>query len=232
MPGATAERHGGVPAGNHRRLTLALAGIVLLGGCAPADVPGSPVDRPPAPAQPPAAPDVLPPAMADPPAACPDSGVRMTYLGVSAAMGLRAMGVELVNCGDRPYRLNGYPAPQLRDADGNPIPVRVIDGAKGITSGFDDPPRPLVLAPGEAAGTALLWRNLVDDPTVVATNAEHLAVAPLPGRPAQDVAIQGRIDLGNTDRLGVSAWKKREPTTPRPIPESPTPPPTTAVPLL
>ncbi len=92
-------------------------------------------------------------------------------------MGLRAMGLELVNCGDRPYRLRGYPEPSLRDADGRAIPVRVIRGAKGITSGFDDPPRSLVLAPGEAAGAALLWRNLVDNPTVVATNAEHLEVA-------------------------------------------------------
>ncbi|MBQ1052216.1 DUF4232 domain-containing protein [Micromonospora sp. C51] len=167
-----------------------------------------------------------------PTSGCPDSGVRITYRGVSAAMGLRAMGLELVNCGDRPYRLRGYPEPRLRDADGDVIPVRVIRGAKGITSGFDDPPRPLVLAPGEAAGTALLWRNLVDNPTVVATNAEHLDVAPLRGRPAQEVVIQGRIDLGNTDRLGVSAWQKREPSTPEPTRAAPNPPPTTPVPLL
>ncbi|NGM14667.1 DUF4232 domain-containing protein [Verrucosispora sioxanthis] len=163
---------------------------------------------------------------------CPDSGVRITYRGVSAAMGLRAMGLELVNCGDRPYRLRGYPEPSLRDADGRAIPVRVIRGAKGITSGFDDPPRSLVLAPGEAAGAALLWRNLVDNPTVVATNAEHLEVAPLRGRPAQQVIMQGRIDLGNTDRLGVSAWQKREPSTPEPTRAVPNPPPTTPAPLL
>ena len=223
--------------GHHRRLVVTLAGITLLAGCAPVDAPGGSADgpyAPPAVARPSTTPDA---ASVDPLTTCPDSGVRITYLGVSAAMGLRAMGLELVNCGNRPYRLHGYPAPQLRDGDGDRIPVRVIPGAKGITSGFDDPPRPLVLAPGEAAGAALLWRNLVDNPTVVATNAEHLAVSPLPGRSAQEVAMDGGIDLGNTDRLGVSAWKKREPTTPRPAatPAPGTPsgtPPTTALPLL
>ncbi|MDG4794245.1 DUF4232 domain-containing protein [Micromonospora sp. WMMD1082] len=208
---------------------LLAATLALLGGCAPVgDVasapPGTPAARPPG--------DDGPSAGNGPTSACPDSGVRISSPGVSAAMGLRAMGLELVNCGDRPYRLNGYPAPQLRDAGGNVIGVRVIHGAKGITSGFDDPPRPLLLAPGEAAGAALLWRNLVTDPTVVATNAEHLAVAPLPGQPVQEVAMEGGIDLGNTDRLGVSAWQKREPSTPTPTPAAPTPPPTTPVPLL
>ncbi|PZG13802.1 hypothetical protein C1I95_22980 [Micromonospora craterilacus] len=218
---------------NHRRLVVTLAGIALLAGCAPVDAPDGSADgpyAPLAPARPPNTPDALPSsAAADPPTTCPESGVRITYLGVSAAMGLRAMGVELVNCGTRPYRLHGYPAPQLRDNDGDPIPVRVIRGAKGITSGFDDPPRPLVLAPGEAAGAALLWRNLVDNPTVVATNAEHLEIAPLAGRPAQEVAIEGRIDLGNTDRIGVSAWRSRVPTAPTPTPATPS---TSPLPLL
>ncbi len=127
-------------------------------------------------------------------------------------MGLRAMGLELVNCGSRPYRLHGYPQLRLLDSDDNLIRVRVIAGAKGITSGFDDPPRPLTLAPGEAAGAAVLWRNLVDDPTVVATNAQRLEVAPAEGEPTQEVAVEGPIDLGNTNRVGVSAWKKQPPT--------------------
>lgn len=216
-----------------RPLAVGLAGITLLGGCAaPVAAPGGSVSAPPAPAEPSSTSDATPPVVGDPLATCPDSGVRISYLGVNAAMGLRAMGLELVNCGDRPYRLHGYPAPQLRDAEGQPIAVHVINGAEGITSGFDDPPRPLVLAPGEAAGTALLWRNLVDNPTVVATNAERLEVAPLPGRPVQEVAMEGGIDLGNTDRLGVSAWTKRTPTTPEPSRPMPNPPPSTAVPLL
>ncbi|MEU4771434.1 DUF4232 domain-containing protein [Micromonospora sp. NPDC023644] len=169
---------------------------------------------------------------ATPTTGCPASGVRISSPGTSAAMGLRALGLELVNCGTEPYRLDGYPVLRLFDGDGNPVPVRVVDGAKEITSGFDDPPRPLTLRPGERAGAAVLWRNLVTDPTVVATNGERLEVAPAVGRPAQAVGLDGPIDLGNTGRIGVSAWKKRAadptstPTRPlptRPLPDAPVP---------
>ncbi|MER7417855.1 DUF4232 domain-containing protein [Micromonospora peucetia] len=177
---------------------LAVAGLVLLGACSPTPVA---------------------PRLAAPPTAaasgtttdCPESGVRISSPGTSAAMGLRALGLELVNCGTKPYPLNGYPVPRLLDGDGGPIPVQVIEGAKGITSGFDAPPRPLTLRPGERAGAAVLWRNLVTDSTVVATNGEGLEIAPAVGQPAQVVDTDGPIDLGNTGRIGVSAWKKQSP---------------------
>ncbi len=131
-----------------------LTGATLLAGCTPAP---APVDG--LPSAPPR-PGAEPPAH---PAACSPEGIRITGLGVSAAMGLRAMGLDLVNCGDRPYELRGYPAVALRDADGDAIAVRIIPGAAPITSGFDDPPTRIVLAPGERAGAALIWRNLVTD---------------------------------------------------------------------
>ncbi|MEV6693421.1 DUF4232 domain-containing protein [Micromonospora sp. NPDC051196] len=225
--GTTIRQSGGRRALPCRRAAGALATLVLLAGCAPA--PGSggvgaqaTTDAPPS--VPVTTPDT-PPTRTEPsagagsPCPCPADGVRISHLGVSAAMGLRAIGLELVNCGSRPYRLHGYPELRLLDSDGNLIRVRVILGAKEITSGFDFPPRPLTLAPGEAAGATVLWRNLVDDPTVVATDAQRLEVAPTEGQPTQEVAIEGPIDLGNTNRVGVSAWKKRPPTTPL----SPTP---------
>ncbi|RQX49846.1 DUF4232 domain-containing protein, partial [Micromonospora chalcea] len=105
-----------------------LAGAALLAGCTPAP---APVDGPPsAPPRP----------GAEPAATCSPEGIRITGLGVSAAMGLRAMGLDLVNCGDRPYELRGYPAVALRDADGDAIAVRIIPGAAPITAGFDHPP--------------------------------------------------------------------------------------------
>ncbi|MFI5851311.1 DUF4232 domain-containing protein [Micromonospora chalcea] len=181
-----------------------LTGATLLAGCATAPAP-APVDGlPSAPPRPGA--EAAPPTTA----ACSPEGIRITGLGVSAAMGLRAMGLDLVNCGDRPYELRGYPAVTLRDADGDPIRVRIIPGAAPITSGFDDPPTRIVLAPGERAGAALIWRNLVTDATVVATAGTELDVAPSTGRPAYPVALDGPIDLGNTGRLGVSAWKRRD----------------------
>ncbi|RUL93871.1 DUF4232 domain-containing protein [Verrucosispora sp. FIM060022] len=198
----------------YRRSVGALATLALLAGCAltpdAGDTTAGATDAPPPVATP--STGTPPTAGTTAPGPCPAEGVRINSLGVSAAMGLRAMGLELVNCGSRPYRLHGYPQLRLLDSDDNPIKVRVIAGARGITSGFDDPPRPLTLAPGEAAGAAVLWRNLVDDPTVVATNAQRLEVAPAEGEPTQEVAVEGPIDLGNTNRVGVSAWKKQPPT--------------------
>ncbi|MEW2475655.1 DUF4232 domain-containing protein [Micromonospora gifhornensis] len=198
----------------YRRSVGALATLALLAGCAPTpdagDTTAGATDAPPPVATP--STGTPPTAGTTAPGPCPAEGVRINSLGVSAAMGLRAMGLELVNCGSRPYRLHGYPQLRLLDSDDNLIKVRVIAGARGITSGFDDPPRPLTLAPGEAAGAAVLWRNLVDDPTVVATNAQRLEVAPAEGEPTQEVAVEGPIDLGNTNRVGVSAWKKQPPT--------------------
>ncbi|WP_431936377.1 DUF4232 domain-containing protein [Micromonospora sp. RP3T] len=192
-----------------------LAGVALLAGCAatpaPVDPLATPPDRPGA--------EVAP----SPSAACTPEGIRITELGVSAAMGLRAMGLDLVNCGTQPYVLRGYPAVSLRDADGDPIKVAIIPGATGITSGFDAPPTGLVLRPGERAGAALLWRNTFTDPTVAATEGAQLDVAPVAGRPAYEVAMDGTIDLGNTGRLGVSAWKRRDadPTTEPVTPSAP-----------
>ncbi|MFG2110391.1 DUF4232 domain-containing protein [Micromonospora chersina] len=195
-----------------------LAGIGVLAACAPAPAP----DRASEPAPPTPAASTSPP-----PPACSPEGIRITELGVDAAMGLRAMGLELVNCGDRPYVLEGYPAPSLRDSDGDPLTVQVIPGARPITAGFDQPPARVVLRPGERAAAALLWRNLVTDATVVASNGAHLDVAPLPGRPAHPVELDGPIDLGNTGRLGVSAWKRYDgPSATQP--PAPSGPPSTA----
>ncbi|MFI6130957.1 DUF4232 domain-containing protein [Micromonospora sp. NPDC051141] len=197
-----------------------LAGVALLAGCAGTPAPVDPLPTPP---ERPGA-EVAP----SPSVACTPEGIRITELGVSAAMGLRAMGLDLVNCGTQPYALRGYPAVSLRDADGDPIKVRIIPGATGITSGFDAPPTRLVLRPGERAGAALLWRNTVTDPAVVATEGAQLDVASVAGRPAYEVALDGTIDLGNTGRLGVSAWKRRDPD-PTTKPVTPSAPPSSAV---
>ncbi|MEH1165645.1 DUF4232 domain-containing protein [Micromonospora sp. CPCC 205539] len=146
---------------------------------------------------------------------CPESGVRIRSTGSNAAMGLRALGLELVNCGNRPYPLHGYPALRMLDEDGASITLQVLNGAKEITSGFDQPPREFVLQPGERAGAAVLWRNLVTDPTVPAVNGAYLLVAPAAGEPAQEVEPDGPVDVGNTGRIGVSAWKRQDPAATR-----------------
>ncbi|QLQ38181.1 DUF4232 domain-containing protein [Micromonospora robiginosa] len=197
-----------------------LAALTLLAACtrapAPVDPPSGPVPRP-------GQHESTPPG----PTTCPPDGVRIAETGVSAAMGLRAMGLDLVNCGNQPYELRGYPAVRLRDADGDPITVHTVPGAAGITSGFDAPPTRIVLLPGERAGATLLWRNTVTDSTVAATEGRQLDVAPQAGRPSQPVTLDGPIDLGNTGRLGLSVWK-RLPASPTTQPAVPDAPPSTA----
>ncbi|WP_326574999.1 DUF4232 domain-containing protein [Streptomyces sp. NBC_00481] len=141
-------------------------------------------------------------------AACPSSGVRMLPGLVESAMGLRAMSVTLTNCGTKPYTVNGYPSIQVLDENGERHDaVRVLEGSRHITTGVPDfGPHTVILKPGEAARTELVWRNTVTEADVPAVNAPYLRIAPLAGRPAEVLTPDGGIDLGNTGRLGTTAW--------------------------
>lgn len=136
-------------------------------------------------------------------------------------MGIRVLTIEMVNCGAAPVVVNGYPSVRLFDESHDPIAVTVGQGSAGVAMvpDFDDPPQEVVLQPGERVHSGLLWRNLVTDATVNATTAVYLEAASAAGRPWQDVPLivpnplngDGQtvdIDLGNTDKLGVEAWKK------------------------
>ncbi|MGC4818009.1 DUF4232 domain-containing protein [Micromonospora sp. DT63] len=187
-----------------RRVVAAVAAAFLLTACTTdehRDAGGDPTGPPPP------RPATTPSASADPVAECPASGVRIRSTGGDAAMGLRALGLELVNCADRPYQLNGYPVVWVLNEQRKPIILRVVNGAKEITSGFDQPPQPITLHKGERAVATVLWRNLVTDPTVVATAGAYLTIAPAAGQPAEEVDPHGPVDVGNTGRIGVSAWK-------------------------
>jgi hypothetical protein len=141
-------------------------------------------------------------------AACPSSGVRMLPGLVESAMGLRAMSVTLTNCGTKPYTVNGYPSIQVLDESGERYDdVRVLGGSRHITTGVPDfGPHAVILKPGEAARTELVWRNTVTEADVPAVNAPYLRIAPLAGRPAEVLTPEGGIDLGTTGRLGTTAW--------------------------
>ncbi|MEU8258749.1 DUF4232 domain-containing protein [Micromonospora inaquosa] len=203
-----------------RRISATVAMALVLGGCTPGDHRGQGGDPP---GRPPTAPSPSP--STDPLTECPPAGIRIRSTGGDAASGLRALGIELVNCGEHPYQLNGYPVLHVFDEAREPIMLKVVNGAKEITSGFDQPPRQVTLAAGERATAAVLWRNLVTDSTVVATNGEFLTVSPAAGQPAEEVDPYGPIDLGNTGRIGVSAWKKADPTSPAPTRPAPPPAP-------
>jgi hypothetical protein len=192
------------------RLGLLLASAVLLAGCISAppladappleDVP--PLVGPAYGSGPPEPPESVAPGE------CPPSGVVVRAGAVDAAMGLRAMRLELVNCGTVDYTVNGYPDVRVLDEDGKPLDVTVVRGSSTVASidRFDTPPAPVTARPGEWLVVGLVWRNTVTDGVVEPVSGMYLEVVPAPGQPPQTVRPDGRVDLGTTGRLGVTAW--------------------------
>ncbi|KUO01091.1 DUF4232 domain-containing protein [Streptomyces caeruleatus] len=163
---------------------------------------------------------------------CPASGVHVYADQGDAAMGLRVVGLRLVNCGTKTYELNGYPELELLDErHGSVDGVRILQGTGRISTavGGGDSPRPVTLRPGEAAQSTLAWRNTTGfgDPV----NVPYVRVRAKSG--AAPVIVQPELDLGTTGQLGVGPWQKDEtsratgtgaerPTSPLPSPVSPT----------
>lgn len=141
---------------------------------------------------------------------CPPSGVRV-YADeeANAAMGLRALGLNLENCGTGTTELNGYPQLQILDEDHKAVDsVKVLKGGSAIATGTgaDGQPEPLTLKPGERAQAGLVWRNTTQDGAPV--NAPYLRVWAKPG--ADPVMVIPELDLGTTGQLGVGPWTKAE----------------------
>ncbi|MGW2964672.1 DUF4232 domain-containing protein [Streptomyces sp. NPDC001220] len=141
--------------------------------------------------------------------ACPSSGVRLWADDGDAAMGLRVVGLHLENCGKRDYPLDGYPELSLLDDNRRPVDgIRVLHGGAAIASGtgFDGPPVPLVLKPGETALSGLIWRNTTLAGTPV--NVPYVRVLAKPG--AAPVMVTPGLDLGTTAKLAVGAWRRAD----------------------
>ncbi|MBT2449183.1 DUF4232 domain-containing protein [Streptomyces sp. ISL-43] len=140
---------------------------------------------------------------------CPEGGVRLLEGLGNAAMGLRVESVQLLNCGSRPYELEGYPEIALLDAANAPVEVAVGHGAAGITAsptGLDSPPGKVTVLPGQAAEVGLVWRNLVTESSAPAVEGWVLAVTPRPGAPRLELRLTRPVDLGNTGKLGIGPW--------------------------
>lgn len=180
---------------------LAAAALAGLCGCGAETAPGAAPSRP-YPVLPTrsTAPDLRPtPA----PPVCTPEGISIGMGTPDAAMGLRAATITLRNCGDRPYRLDGYPALRVLDEARQPFDVKIV---RGTTQIKDDGPKRLTIRPGKSAVFGIVWRNLVTDPTTTAVAGTYLEVRPAPGRPVVIVEADGPIDLGNTGRLEATAW--------------------------
>ncbi|EDY42042.2 conserved hypothetical protein [Streptomyces sp. SPB074] len=141
---------------------------------------------------------------------CPASGVRVRAgTGGEAAMGLRVVGLRLLNCGAREYAVEGYPALELLDEDRAPLGgVRMLRGSREITSAIEGagPPHRVVLRPGESARASLVWRNTTDLGTPV--TARYVRVRAKDG--AVPETLPEHIDLGTTGRLGVTPWTRAD----------------------
>ncbi|MCY1140876.1 DUF4232 domain-containing protein [Actinoplanes sp. Pm04-4] len=174
---------------------------------------------------------------------CPAEGVQLRTDDVDAAMGLRALGITLINCGHAPYQVDDYPRVRALDEDHSPLNVTVLEGVGDIAPGIPiagATPQPLVLQPGERAGAAVVWRNKYDDIREPPVDVVYLRMAPQLGRPAQLLEPEGGLDLGSTGRLAVSPWVPLPENGPSPswtppnsaAPEVSAPPPTEEPPLL
>lgn len=193
-----------------RVLTL-LAVLVSLAGCG-----GHPALR-----QPPLPEPVIAPPATTTPSSVPPcaTGLRFVTDQSEAAMGLRLMRVKAVNCGAEPVQLTGYPVVRLMDERYQPLAVEILRGSGGISDvpGFDAPPQPVTLQPGQTALSRFMWKNTqatLDPPVVgrhvdVQVGAVWQALIPkwseLVAEPKGEPQIT--IDLGSTGRLGVEAWR-------------------------
>ncbi|MEV0090175.1 DUF4232 domain-containing protein [Streptomyces sp. NPDC050738] len=130
-------------------------------------------------------------------------GLVITPERVNAAMGLRAMGFTLTNCGGRPLALNGYPDLRILDADRKPVTPAATP------SPYEKKPAPVTLLSGESASSSVVWRNTVTDATVTATVGRYLRIAPAAGDAAQTVSSGELIDLGNTGKAQVTPWVRQ-----------------------
>lgn len=131
---------------------------------------------------------------------CSAPGVRVSVGRISAAMGLRAVGLMLTNCGSEPYTVNGFPRIRLLDAERQPVDLAVLHGAPG---GVPEPgPSPITLRHGGTVESVLSWRNTAKLSGRVVT-AAYVAVTP-PGGQTQVVPL--RVDTGTTGHVQVNAW--------------------------
>lgn len=134
---------------------------------------------------------------------CPASGLKATVSETDGAMGLRAVGLMLTNCGDRTRRVKGYPTIDLLNENSEPLDLTVTHGVVG-TGIIDLGPKKVVIEPGSTAVAVLTWRNTVTDGDI--SLGAYALVAERRGAPTQTVALV--VDAGTTGEVKVTAWRR------------------------
>ncbi|MFF1871249.1 DUF4232 domain-containing protein [Kitasatospora herbaricolor] len=145
---------------------------------------------------------------------CPDPGVTITAGPANAAMGLRVLTIDMVNCGIHRYTVTGYPAVRVLDDQHRPLGVTVESGssAYGAVGGLDATPVQVTLLPGERATSLLAWRNTLVGPVLptplTAGTGTHLAISPTADRPPQTVTPGHPLDFGDAVAPAVAPWTR------------------------
>ncbi|MGW2083653.1 DUF4232 domain-containing protein [Streptomyces sp. NPDC001880] len=135
-------------------------------------------------------------------AGCPSSGVVVDMGEVEAALGHRAVGLTLTNCGSKPYRVHGYPSVRALDEAGDPLPVPVNPGSSYM--GTDRGPQEVVLKPGKTVRSLLAWVSTPTGGDLIEGDA--LEIAPAPGLEARTFPLEGS-DVRLLDELYTTAWR-------------------------
>ncbi|WP_433794651.1 DUF4232 domain-containing protein [Actinoplanes sp. CA-252034] len=184
-----------------RALPLLIVSMLLSGCAAPGTVPVPETGRSTA-ARP--APSASPARAPDPVPRCVD-GREISVGEGDAASGLRAVGIQLRNCGTKPYQIMGYPDLGVLDEDRKPLDLRVLHGVGEVTAlpPWQVEPKRLTVAPGESVTALLVWRNLTTDAETVAVG-EFVSVAETTGQPRHVLALN--VDAGNTGKVAISPW--------------------------
>ncbi|GAA1612717.1 DUF4232 domain-containing protein [Actinoplanes couchii] len=189
------------------RRSLLLLVVLALGACSiPAPLKYQPgPDNRPEPPEPTAATSASVSASASGAVAVPECvrGSRITVGDGSAAMGLRAVGIELHNCGTAAFDVEGYPVLEVLGPDRQALDVRTLHGVDEV-SPIDQwmvAPERVTVRPGKSARALLVWRNLTTDKAVTGA---FVSVAVGDGQPAQVRELS--VDVGSTGRVAVSPW--------------------------
>jgi hypothetical protein len=170
----------------------------------PADAAPTPAEAAPTPAEAAPAPAQGAPTPAASAGGCPASGVVVDMGPVQSALFHRSVTLTLTNCGEKPYRVDGYPSVRALGEDGERIPVPVNAG--GSMSGQDEGPEEVMLQPGESVRSTLAWVSTKEGGDLIEGDALEISAAPDAG--ARIFPLEGH-DLRLMDELNTTAWRTK-----------------------
>ncbi|OEJ27466.1 hypothetical protein AS594_26260 [Streptomyces agglomeratus] len=188
----------------------AVAGMLALSGCAFLVPDGEGEAKPTPAAKPvparsataaPAPPLPVSPSAEPRGAGCSSDAPEVSMGEVQAALGHRAVGLTLTNCGKDPYQVFGYPSVQALGTDGKVLDVWVKRGSSYM--GTDKGPTLVILAAGESVRSLLSWTS--NPETGRLQQASALRIAPAAGEAARRFPLEGS-DVRTVDELTLTAW--------------------------